>query len=89
MQENNWDIVITGGTLMTMSAGMEIIEDSIIGIKDGLIVAVGQNKDSGYASTFKQKKRSMPPAVSSCPDWSIRTRICRWFVSGAWLTICR
>ena len=47
MQENNWDILITGGTLMTMSAGMEIIEDSIVGIKDGLIVAVGQKKDSG------------------------------------------
>ena len=37
--------MITGGTLMTMSAGMEIIEDSIVGIKDGLIVAVGQNRD--------------------------------------------
>src|SRR5664279_5941780 len=47
MQENNWDIAITGGTLMTMSVGMEIIEDSIVGIKDGLIVAVGQNGDQG------------------------------------------
>ena len=28
-----------------MSAGMEIIEDSFVGIKDGVIVAVGQNKD--------------------------------------------
>ncbi len=40
MRENMFDIVITGGTLLTMSAGMEIIEDPIIGIKDGLIVAV-------------------------------------------------
>ena len=32
---------------MTMSAGMEIIENSIVGIKDGLIVAVGQNDDQG------------------------------------------
>jgi 5-methylthioadenosine/S-adenosylhomocysteine deaminase len=47
MQENNWDIVITGGTLITMSAGMEIIEDSIIGIKDGIIVAAGKNTDRG------------------------------------------
>ncbi|PKN38817.1 MAG: amidohydrolase [Deltaproteobacteria bacterium HGW-Deltaproteobacteria-2] len=49
MQENNWDIVITGGTLMTMSARMEIIEDSLIGIKDGIIVAAGKNTDSGCA----------------------------------------
>ncbi len=35
---------------MTMSAGMEIIEDSIVGIKDGLIVTVGQNKDGGLAA---------------------------------------
>ena len=47
IHENNWDIVITGGTLITMSAPMEIIEDSIVGIKDGLIVAVGQNGDQG------------------------------------------
>jgi 5-methylthioadenosine/S-adenosylhomocysteine deaminase len=50
LQENNWDMAIIGGTLITISAGMEIIEDSIVGIKNGLIVAVGQNKDSGCAT---------------------------------------
>src|ERR1035437_2492674 len=50
IQENNWDIVITGGMLMTMSAGMEIVEDAAIGIKDGLIVAVGRNGDQGCAA---------------------------------------
>ncbi len=35
---------------MTMSAKMEIIEDSIVGIKDGLIVAVGQNGDRGFTN---------------------------------------
>jgi 5-methylthioadenosine/S-adenosylhomocysteine deaminase len=50
MQENSLDIIITGGTLMTMSAGMEIIEDSIVGIKNGLIVAVGRNSNQGYAT---------------------------------------
>jgi len=35
---------------MTMSAAMEIIEDSIVGIKDGLIVAVGQNGDQECAA---------------------------------------
>ena len=48
MRENSWDIAIAGGTLLTMSAGMEILEDSIIGIKDGLIVAVGQNGNRGF-----------------------------------------
>ena len=49
------DIVITGGTLLTMSARMEIIENSIVGIKDGLIVVVGQNGDQGCAG-FKAKE---------------------------------
>ena len=51
MQENSWDIVITGGTLITMSAGMEIIEDSLVGIKDGLISAVGRNNDHAFATS--------------------------------------
>jgi 5-methylthioadenosine/S-adenosylhomocysteine deaminase len=50
IQKNNWDIAITGGTLLTMSAGMEIIEDSIVCIKDGLIVAVDQTGDQGCAA---------------------------------------
>ena len=50
LQRNNWDIVITGGTLITMSAGMEIVEDAAIGIKDGLIVAVGRDNDGGCAA---------------------------------------
>ena len=40
---------------MTMSAGMEIIEDSIIGVKDGLIVAVGRNGDQD-CDAFKAKE---------------------------------
>jgi 5-methylthioadenosine/S-adenosylhomocysteine deaminase len=50
IQKNNWDIAITGGTLLTMSAGMEIIENSIVGIKDGVIVTVGQNSDQRFAA---------------------------------------
>jgi len=55
LQKNILDIAITGGTLMTMSAKMEIIEDSIVGIKDGLIVAVGRNNNQRYA-TIKAKE---------------------------------
>jgi len=87
LQENNWDIVITGGTLVTMSAGMEIIEDSIVGLKDGLIVAVGRNSDQGYAA-LKTKDTIDASGCIVMPDWSIRTRICRWSASGAWPTIC-
>ena len=43
-------MAITGGTLVTISAKMEIIEDSLVGIKDGLIVAVGRNSDQEYAA---------------------------------------
>jgi len=55
MQRNNWDIAITGGTLITMSADMEIIEDSIVGIKNSIIVAIGHNGDQKY-SAFKAKE---------------------------------
>ncbi|MGB5216943.1 MAG: amidohydrolase [Smithella sp.] len=50
MQKNKFDISITGGTLITMSAGMEIIEDGFVGIKDGLIVAIGGNKEVDRSS---------------------------------------
>ena len=43
MQTNDWDIIITGGTLLTMSETMEIIENPIIGIKDGIIVSIKEN----------------------------------------------
>jgi 5-methylthioadenosine/S-adenosylhomocysteine deaminase len=56
LQEKNWDIVIIGGMIITMNAGMEIVEDSFVGIKDGLIVAVGQNKNSGHTA-FQTKEK--------------------------------
>ena len=55
MHKNNWDIAITGGTLITMSADMEIIEDSLVGIKDGVIVAIGHNGDPVF-SAIKTKE---------------------------------
>lgn len=45
MQTNDWDILITGGTLLTMSEKMEIIENPVIGIKDGIIAAISANAD--------------------------------------------
>jgi len=55
MQENNLDIIITGGTLLTMSAGMEIIEEGFVGIKDGTIVAACANTDRAHAA-FQAKE---------------------------------
>ena len=40
MQINQWDLAITGGTLLTMSESMEVIKNPVIGIKDGLIAAI-------------------------------------------------
>jgi len=88
MQENNWDIVITGGRLMTMSAGMEIIEDSIVGIKDGLVVAVGRNSDQGYAA-LKTKDTIDASGCIVMPGLVNTHTHLRWSVSGAWLTTCR
>ena len=45
MPANDWDIIITGGTLLTMSEKMEIIENPVVGIKDGTIVAIKANAD--------------------------------------------
>ncbi|MFB3925017.1 MAG: amidohydrolase family protein [Syntrophales bacterium] len=39
------DILIRGGTLLTMSDSMEIIEDPLIGIRDGKILFAGKSAD--------------------------------------------
>jgi len=44
MPTDHFDIIIQGGTLLTMSAKMEIIEDAVVGIKNGRIALVGQNR---------------------------------------------
>jgi len=49
LHENSLDIIITGGTLVTMKACMEIIEDGFVGIKDGVIIAAGLREDQRYA----------------------------------------
>jgi 5-methylthioadenosine/S-adenosylhomocysteine deaminase len=43
MQANTWDIIITGGTLLTMSEEMDVVENPFIGIRDGKIVSVEAN----------------------------------------------
>ncbi|MGA2527269.1 MAG: amidohydrolase [Smithellaceae bacterium] len=62
MQGSKGDMLIAGGTLLTMSAKMEIIEDSIIGIKDGIIVAVGKR---GYQKNMNYSAQEMIDA-SGC-----------------------
>lgn len=42
MQNESYDILITGGLLLTMSNDMEIIDDSVIGIIDGRIALIGR-----------------------------------------------
>jgi 5-methylthioadenosine/S-adenosylhomocysteine deaminase len=55
LRENNLDIIITGGTLVTMKACMEIIEDSFIGIKDGVIVSAGR-RDNQISADCQTKE---------------------------------
>ncbi|HNZ64696.1 MAG TPA: amidohydrolase [Smithella sp.] len=47
MPENKFDIIISGGTLLTMSAGMDIIEDCFVGIQNGTITEIGPRRQSG------------------------------------------
>lgn len=44
MQSDYFDIIIQGGTLLTLSANMEIIHDATIGIKDGRITLVDKDR---------------------------------------------
>lgn len=44
MESNDFDIAITGGTLLTLSANMDIIEDAAIGIRDGRIALVDKHR---------------------------------------------
>ncbi|MEE9910186.1 MAG: amidohydrolase [Deltaproteobacteria bacterium] len=44
MPSDFFDIVIQGGTLLTLSATMEIIEDATVGIKDGRIELVDKKR---------------------------------------------
>jgi 5-methylthioadenosine/S-adenosylhomocysteine deaminase len=43
--QNHWDIAIEGGVLLTLSATMAVIEDSLVGIKDGRICFAGKRGD--------------------------------------------
>lgn len=52
--KNRFDIVIKGGTLLTMNAGMEIIDNPVIGIKDGRIEFVERN-DTPNANSYAAK----------------------------------
>lgn len=44
---DSFDILITGGTLLTLSADMEIIEKPVIGIRDGRIAMITRGRDDG------------------------------------------
>ncbi len=55
MQTNDWDIIITGGTLLTMSGKMEIIQNPFVGIKDGIIVAIKENGNQQNISGFAKE----------------------------------
>jgi 5-methylthioadenosine/S-adenosylhomocysteine deaminase len=44
-QVRKFDILLSGGTLLTMSPSMEIIEDSVVGISNGRFSLVASRKD--------------------------------------------
>lgn len=45
MQTDKLDIIITGGTLLTLSEELKILENPFIGIRDGKIIRVEKNKN--------------------------------------------
>jgi 5-methylthioadenosine/S-adenosylhomocysteine deaminase len=52
---NQLDIIIEGGTLLTMSENMDVIDNPVIGIRDGKIVFIKRgDMDSGNSCTAKK-----------------------------------
>lgn len=54
MQPNDWDILITGGTLLSMSGAMEIIENPRIGIKGGIIISIQAGDQQFFSGGAKE-----------------------------------
>ena len=46
MTANDWDIAVSGGTLLTLSEQLDVIEDALVGIKDGSICFIGNKCDA-------------------------------------------
>lgn len=55
MQTDSFDLVISGGTMLTMSAKMEIIEDAVLAVKNGRIALAGKNRALAAAKTIDAK----------------------------------
>lgn len=55
MQTEEWDIVITGGILLTMSETMEVIENPVVGIRDGIIAYISKTDDQSISYQAKEK----------------------------------
>jgi 5-methylthioadenosine/S-adenosylhomocysteine deaminase len=63
MDTENFDIAIEGGTVLTMSANMEIIENATIGIRGNLIVLVDSNRRIPAHKTINAKGHLVLPGL--------------------------
>ena len=48
------DLLISGGTLLTMSHDMKVIEDPVIGVRDGTILFIREKKDDPFLYDAKE-----------------------------------
>jgi len=62
MPENKFDIIISGGTLLTMSAGMDIIEDCFVGIQGGTITEIGPRSKNGATAVRAREPSTLTVA---------------------------
>src|SRR5512137_3156769 len=52
---NQFDIIIEGGTLLTMSENMDVVDNPVIGIRDGKIAFIRRgSNDGGNSCTAKR-----------------------------------
>ncbi len=63
METEKFDISIEGGTLLTMSAKMEIMENATIGIQGDLIALVGSNCRIQAHKTINAKGHLVLPGL--------------------------
>jgi len=53
-ERESLDLLISGGTLLTMSQDMKVIEEPVIGVKDGNILFVNEGEDESARRNAKR-----------------------------------
>ena len=73
-QKEKADLIVTGGTVVTMDGSRTIYDDGAVAVKGDTIVAVGPRAE--LEANTPPRRPSTPKASWSCPDSSTATLTC-------------